>query len=295
MTYLTAALWVVFAAALFGLQPIYGLMLKDSAIDVNGMMLIRFAVPTLAALVWVGLTRPSLQPWACAQHALMGVAFALTGIGYYQAGYQIGFSLAVLLFYSFPLIVTVYTALCLRATLRPVQIGSVVVATAGLVLAIDVGDVQASAIGIAWALLAAACYAFILTFKSHYAPPLAESASLLMLTGGATATVLAIGMSSGWTLPSTLYEWQWSLALALFAGLVPIALIMLASPVTGATDSATYCLIEPVVAIAVAVGFMGEPFSVRTLLGGTLTLIAVTVLVRTRHRARPVDQSALVQ
>lgn len=295
MSYLSAAIWIVIAAALFGLQPIYGLMLKGSSIDVTGLMLVRFTLPACAALTWVLVTRPALPIRTCALHALMGVAFALTGIGYYQAGYRIGFSLAVLLFYSFPLIVTVYSAVGLRAKLRPVQVGSVVVATAGLVLAIDVGDVQASAIGVAWALLAAACYAFILTFKSHYAPPLAESASLLMLTGGATVTVLVIGLSGGWTLPSTLYEWQWSLTLAVFAGLVPIAMIMLASPVTGATDSATYCLIEPVVAIAVAVGFMGEPFSVRTLLGGILTLSAVMVLVRTRHLTRPSHQSALVQ
>ncbi|MGB0957685.1 MAG: DMT family transporter [Litorivicinus sp.] len=291
MTYLTAAGLVITAAILFGLQPVYGLMLKGASVDVTGLMLIRFAVPAMAVLAWVVIKRPPM-PWrACVKHASMGLAFAITGIGYYQAGYRIGFSLAVLLFYAFPLMITLYSVVVLRIALGRTQVIAVLAASAGLVLATDIESIKASSSiawdGIAWALLAAASYAYILTYKSHYAPPLNEAASLLMLTLGATITTAGVAAINGASLPSGGYEWQWSLTLAIFAGLIPIALIMLGAPRAGATDTATCCLIEPVVAVMVAVLLMGEPISVATLLGGGIIVASAVVLVRARHQQSP--------
>ena len=293
MSYPLAAGLIIVSAVLFGLQPWYGAELAGGQVDVNGMMLIRFALPALVVGAWLALTArviPLTRAWP---HALLGVAFAFTGIGYYQAGYQIGFSLAVILFYSFPVLVTLYSAMALKKTLQPVQWLAVATATLGLLLAVDVPpNIQAPLAGVLWALLSACCYAFVLTFKSHYAPPVSEPISLLLLTLGATVTVLAYGLWQGISLPATGVEWQWTLTLAIFAGLVPIALIMLGSPRTGATDSATYCLIEPIVAVWVASHLAAEDISLRTLIGGALVVLAALVLIRFRSNRQGLSATA---
>ena len=59
MSYTLGALMVLTAAILFGLQPIYGAKLAVTAVDVNGMMLIRFAGPALLIGFWVWMRRSS--------------------------------------------------------------------------------------------------------------------------------------------------------------------------------------------------------------------------------------------
>lgn len=154
-SYALNAAAILLAASLFGLQPIYGLMLKGASVDVNGLMLIRFSVPAMALLSVLLWLRPKFNLRDGLKHARMGIAFAVTGIGYYQAGYQIGFSLAVILFYTFPVMVAVYSATGLGHRLSPVQWGAITVASVGLVLAIDVQEAQFSWIGIGWALASA--------------------------------------------------------------------------------------------------------------------------------------------
>lgn len=273
---------VLTAAVLFGLQPIYGAKLAVTAIDVNGMMLIRFAVPALLIGLWIWIRRIPVELKPCLNHAWMGVAFGFTGIGYYEAGYQIGFSLAVILFYSFPVIIALYSALIIRIPMQSIQWLAIAVASSGLLMAIDINTEHASIGGIGWALLSASCYAFILTYKTYYARPLNEWVSLFVLTLTATVTVAVYALFTGLQMPESGYAWQWSLTLAMLAGTVPIALIMRGSPITGASDSATYCLIEPIVAIGVSVALLGEDWSLQMILGGALVVGAAAVLVRKR-------------
>ena len=282
MSYTLGALMVLTAAILFGLQPIYGAKLAVTAVDVNGMMLIRFAVPALLIGFWVWMRRIRLPLKPCLNHACMGIAFGFTGIGYYEAGYQIGFSLAVILFYSFPVIIALYSALIIRIPMQRIQWLAIAVASSGLLLAIDVNTESASLPGIGWALLSASCYAFLLTYKTYYANPLNEWVSLFVLTLTATITVAVYALFTGLQMPNSGYAWQWSLTLAMLAGTVPIALIMRGSPITGASDSATYCLIEPIVAIGVSVALLGESWSLQTIVGGALVIGAAGVLVRKR-------------
>ena len=282
MSYTLGALMVLTAAILFGLQPIYGAKLAVTAVDVNGMMLIRFAVPALLIGCWVWMRRIQRPLKPCLNHACMGIAFGFTGIGYYEAGYQIGFSLAVILFYSFPVIIALYSALIIRIPMQRIQWLAIAVASSGLLLAIDVNTESASLPGIGWALLSASCYAFLLTYKTYYANPLNEWVSLFVLTLTATITVAVYALFTGLQMPNSGYAWQWSLTLAMLAGTVPIALIMRGSPITGASDSATYCLIEPIVAIGVSVGLLGESWSLQTIVGGALVIGAAAVLVRKR-------------
>lgn len=103
-----------------------------------------------------------------------------------------------------------------------------------------------------------------------------------MLTAGATLSVLVVSMGDGLALPNSWNDWGWSLMLAIFAGLIPITLMMRSSPRIGATDSATLCLVEPIVAVGVAVAIMGESASLSTVCGGLMVVLSAAALIRTR-------------
>lgn len=275
---------VLLSAVFFGIQPIFGHALNQASVDAYALNLIRYSVPAALLVTWLVMTRrgPAINRTHALRHAVLGLGFVGAGVGYYQAGFEIGFGLAVIVFFTFPLMVTLYSWGVLRVRLRPIQLAAMVGALVGLVIAIDI-QWQSSAIsGVLWALLAGFSYAATLIYKTHYLPPMDEQHSLAALMVGASIIMVAIIGVRGADFPNTGYAWSVAAALSIFAGLIPIGLLMLGTRVVGPLDSATLCTLEPIVAIAVSVSLLGESASLSTLIGGALVISSAAVLMRAR-------------
>jgi len=103
----------------------------------------------------------------------------VVGIGYYQAGYSIEFSLTVTLFFSFPLFVSFFSALVLKIRAKPIQIIMLLVSVLGLIIAIDTENMRISSlIEVLQAFFAALCYAAVLLYRGYGAPPIGAFLSL---------------------------------------------------------------------------------------------------------------------
>ena len=287
LSYGAGASLVLISAFFFGIQPLFGEALKQANVDAYALNLIRYTVPALLLAGWFamrgGVGGAPLRHLI--RHSLLGLGFVGAGVGYYQAGFEIGFGLAVILFFSFPLMVTLYSLLVLRIQLRPIQIIAMLSALAGLTLAVDVQWDESGVAGIAWALLAGFSYACALIYKTHYVPPLDDTLSLAALMVGASVVMFMIVGVRGAALPDSTYSWSVAIGLSIFAGLIPIGLLMLGTRAIGSLDSATLCTLEPIVAISVSVWLLGESASWNTLLGGVLVIGSAAVLMRARQRA----------
>lgn len=286
--HLLGAIVVLASAVLFGLQPLYGDALNRAAVDPYALNTIRFSVPALLLLVWAVACGQAyrLRSREFRQHGWMGVCIAGTGVGYYQAGFQVGFGLAVILFFSFPLMVTAYNRWVIGVTLSRTQWIAMLGSLSGLIVAIDLGDAQWNPTGIAWALFSGACYAAMLVFKEHHAPKLPDHLSLLALMAIGSAVMLAMVSMRGAQWPADEFSWAVAIGLAIFAGLIPIGLLLLGTRMIGSLDTATLSTLEPVVAIAVSVAFLGEGAGWRTYLGAGLVIASAVVLTRASNQTR---------
>jgi len=82
----------------------------------------------------------------------------------------------------------------------------------------------------------------------------------------------------------------WAIGLAIVSGLIPIGLVMAGSRLIGAVDTATLCVIEPIVAVLVSILILNEVSSSSTLHGGFLVIALAVLLVRTQQKNNRVPQ-----
>ncbi|MFN8077915.1 MAG: DMT family transporter [Kineosporiaceae bacterium] len=220
---------------------------------------------------------------------------ALTQLAYFSAVERLSVGVALLLEYLAPVLVVAW--LWARRGVRPsrLTVAGAVVSLAGLVLVLDLrGDVRLDAVGVAWALVAAAALtAYFLLAESADAdlPPialagggLAVGAVLLWVAGALGAVELRRGAASVTLLDARVPWWLplavISLVAAAFAYVAGIAAVR----ALGSTPASFLALSEVVFAVAVAWAVLGElPSAVQ--LGGGALVVAGIVAVRAGSRA----------
>lgn len=283
--YLLGATCVALSAILFGIQPIFGAKLQLLEVDPLALNAIRYAVPACLLLLLFGSFRKSLKFSDALRHGWLGVGFAGAGMGYYQAGYSIGFGLTVILFFSFPIFVGLYSAVILKIRTTSIQMIMMLISTLGLVIAIDTENMRISSlIGVFWAFFAALCYAAVLLYRGHGAPPIGEYLSLTALMVASTSILLPLAWLANAQFPTDFTAWSWAISLAIISGIVPIGLVMVGSRLIGAIDTATLCVIEPIVAVMASIIIIHETAPPSTICGGFLVLSAAIFLVRSQHK-----------
>jgi drug/metabolite transporter (DMT)-like permease len=290
-TYLLGSFCVLVSAVLFGIQPIFGAQLQSFDVDPLALNTIRYGVPAAFLLLISGRVGTTLNLSYVLRHGWLGLGFAGAGLGYYKAGYSIGFGLAVILFFSFPLFVSLYSASILRIKTSAIQIVTMLTSLLELVIAMDIGHLEINSLsGAGWAFFSAICYAGALLYRAHGAPHVGEYLSLTALMVTASLVLLPIAWITDAQFPVDTLSWSWAIGLAIVSGLIPIGLVMAGSRLIGAVDTATLCVIEPIVAILVSILILNEVSSSSTLYGGFLVIGSAVLLVRTQQKNNRVPQ-----
>ena len=275
---------VLLSAFCYGLQPFFAHYAYQAGADPIGLLLTRFSLAALIMLLW--LKRQSIQlprSKRFGQTLLIGIGYAAAALGYYSASHTASVSLAVILMFSFPAFVTLFSILFLSERASRVKIFSLILASAGVFLATGMdfeGDLQ----GVFWALFAAISYGSAILYGTHKVPANTPTASAgVILLGGALVFAIA-AMMNGATWPDNLQGWIAILGLAVFATILPIATFVSGSPRIGASDASTLSTLEPIVAVAIAVTLIGEELSQPMLIGGALVVVAAVLLAKQQKK-----------
>lgn len=178
-TYLLGAFCVLVSAVLFGIQPIFGAQLQSFDVDPLALNTIRYGVPAAFLLLISERVGTTLNLGYVLRHGWLDLGFAGAGLGYYKAGYSIEFGFAVILFFSFPLFVSLYSASILRIKTSAIQTVTMLTSLLGLVIAVDVGHLEINSLsGAGWAFFLPFAMP-VLYFIGHTAHHTSESISHL--------------------------------------------------------------------------------------------------------------------
>ncbi|MBO3274329.1 DMT family transporter [Pseudomonas schmalbachii] len=269
---------VLLAAFCYGLQPFFARFAYAGGADPVGLLLARFSIAAGILLVWLrwrGIPLPSGR--LARQNLLLGVGYGLAALGYYSAARSTSVSLAITLVYTFPAFVTALSITCLGERTSALKLASLALAVGGVVIATGL-DLSGASLGALWALFAAVCYGSSIIYGTHrivHENPLASAAMLLL---GCALTFTVAAVVQGASLPATAPAWWGTAGLALFATLVPVAAFLAGSPRIGPSAAATLSTLEPMVAVSIAVLFMGEHVTSAMLGGGAMVLLAAIFL-----------------
>ena len=171
---------------------------------------IRFLVPAVALVIWLGTTGVSLtMPWrALAVSIGLGIVSALYTWALLRSFGLIPFALAILIFYLFPLMAAIITVALGWEKFSWRTGAAIVVALVGLALALKVGDNGLTPVGLLLAVLSALGLAVVVVVSSRVFGSGDARPTTLYMAASASALIFIICAASGdFALPQSGAAW----------------------------------------------------------------------------------------
>jgi len=292
------------SAACFGGIAIFGKFAYAAGVPVDTLVLVRFTLAAaLLAALWFGraLPRSGRRPASAvgpARRRALATALGLGAIGYAAQGTlyfaaleRIDATLLTLVFYSYPLLVTVAAAVLGRDRLTPRRGLALAVASGGMLLVLlgAGGDVRFDLLGVALGFGTAAVYTVYILVADpvvHRLPPMLLTT--LVMTGASGTLALRAAATGGVGLDFGLDGWFWLVCIAVVSTVVASLTFFAGMRRTGPSTAAILSIAEPIVTSGLAALTLGESLAPIQFLGGLLVLSAVVVLQTGRSGTRPV-------
>ncbi|BAL24377.1 DMT family transporter [Azoarcus sp. KH32C] len=278
---LSGALYVAISASAFGAMAIFARFARDSGADVVTVLFLRFAIAAaLLTLIMLTTRRRWPSPRNVAILAGMGgIGYVGQSFSFFSALNHASAGLVALLLYLYPFLVMLLGALFLRRPLTLGRVMAALVALGGTALTIS-GGVNGEPLGIVLGVGAALIYSVYILVGSRVMreeSPLA-SATVVMIAAAVVFGGLTAAGTPSW--PQDGAGWLAVVAIAVVSTVVAMVAFFAGMQRLGAADAATLSTLEPVVTLALAALFLGEPILSNQLAGGALILGAVIWLAR---------------
>lgn len=309
--------FIVTAAIGFGTLGPLTRFAADAGFTVAGFAIWRAiaSVAAMAVVLGLGLTAGRLPVTPLArigrlewlQLAAMGLFVAGTTLSLFWAFERTTIALALIVFYTFPVMVAMAAVPLYREHLGPRKGGAIALASLGLVLLLlgpdGAGDAGGDASGLLFAFVAALCqvgYALV-GARGFPSVPAFQAATtmrafallyyglflvpVVLLVGDGSSLVDALGSVEAWVL---------LLVAGVVAGALPTVLLVSGYRRIGPTRGAVLMLVEPLTGVLLAALLLAEQPTVVQLAGGLLILAgAVLVQLAPVVRSAPAPPAAL--
>jgi drug/metabolite transporter (DMT)-like permease len=238
---------------------------------------IRFLLPTATLIVWlwmdgVRMSLPGRDGWIA---GMLGLVTGVYTLALLSAIAAIPLALAILVFYLFPLVATIILAVCGWEKFGWPAIVAVVLAFAGLALALDPGGRGFHFEGVALALGAALGLGIVIAVSSRVFRS-GDSRPVTLYMAGAAAVVLIVlcAVHGEFALPQTGVGWLGLFGTSVFYAFAMIAFFIAVSMI-GPVRVALLSYLEPVVAAALGVTLFGETLAPIQIVGIALVIAAL--------------------
>jgi drug/metabolite transporter (DMT)-like permease len=267
--------FVALAALLFGGVVVLGKTEAVEAIPVSAMLSVRFAVAGLALGAILAASRGSLRPapgegrWLL---ALGGIGYAAESALFFLALGRGTAATVTLLFYTYPVLVTLLSAALGFGIPGLLLGGSLLAAVAGAALVVgSSGGLDITSVGIMFALASALTFSVYLITADQTVRESSPLAAALWVSLSASATLSLYSIATGTgQAPTGLGLVSVGAMGLLTAG--AFAFLFLGLRRIGAVRTSIIASLEPVNAAVLALIFLGESLRVGVLAGGLLIL-----------------------
>jgi drug/metabolite transporter (DMT)-like permease len=282
------AMFVALAALLFGGTVVLGKLLANRDFPVTSMLAIRFAIAAALLAATLAVLRQRLRPASGEARGLIAlgaVGYAAESALFFLALGNGTASAVTLLFFTYPALVAVYSAVLGLGRPSGLTIGSLVAAMAGAGLVVgSSGDLAVSGAGVAFALGAALTFSLYLIGVEvilHRTSALAGSMWVSASASVALAVVAMVGR--GGRLPTGPREWWPIVGMGAFTA-AAFSSLFVGLRRLGAVRTSIIAALEPVAAAGLAYAFLGESLRAGTVAGGVLILSAAVTASLARRR-----------
>jgi drug/metabolite transporter (DMT)-like permease len=237
----------------------------------------RFLVPTAALVAWLRVSgiSPVLPKRDAYAATSLGLVTALYTWALLRSFSSIPFALAILIFYLFPLIAAVIVAGFGWEKFSWKTGAAIVLALAGLALALDVHGGNLNIDGVVLAFFAAVGLAVVVVVSSRVFGKGDARPLTLYMAATASALLLIICASSGdFALPQTISGWVGFVAAAGFYGFAMIAFFIAISMI-GPVRTSLFSYADAVLSAGLGVVVLGQALTLFQIAGIAIVVLAL--------------------
>ncbi len=262
---------MVLSTIAYGSLPILAKLAFAAGVRTTGLLAWRFAG---ACALFVLLARPAPELTWGTRLTLwgLGVVFVGNTICYFGALLTIPASTASLIFYAYPVIVTLISALLGLDRLTVRGVAAAIMAVSGCAITAE-AVMGVSPRGVVFALGTAVIYASYVMLGSRFAAGIPSETVSLHVTQACAAIFVPLALLRGslW-LPPAPFAWGLVAFMAIFCTVVPIRAFLAGLARIGPARAAVVSSLEVLVTIALAAALLHERIGPRQWAGGALIL-----------------------
>jgi len=262
---------VLVSAAAYGTLPILAKLAYASGVGLVPLLASRFVI---AACVFALVARRAATPWRERLRLWgLGIVFVGNTFTYFKALETVPAATVALLVFSYPVIVTVLSALLGLESLTPRGLAAAVLAFAGC--ALTAGGTIAGGPGVAFALMTAVIYATYVVLGSRFAAEVPAETAALHVAQVCAMAYLPWALAEGRGMPAGPWAWVVVVAIAVVPTVVALRAFLSGLARVGPGRAAVLSSLEVVVTMALSLTLLGERLGPRQWAGAALILGAV--------------------
>ncbi len=275
---LTGFACAVIGALGFSFSIVLARMSYDYGTTPASVLLVRFVLLGLVMAGWNIASGISMRvSWRLLLVNLAVSAIYFIGIGSYLTSVTyMPVSTAVLLFYTYPIVVALLGAVLARRWPHPLEFVALIVGFLGLVVALDVNLSGLSTLGLLFGALAALGVALNMLASSYVLAKIPTSvfSVYMSISTSLLAALAVLASGEGIALPHSATGW-WVFSSMLLTFMGGFLAIYKGIQLMGSLRTATIMNLEPIATTLVAVVLLHEILTQRHILGGLIVLAAI--------------------
>lgn len=273
---------VLGSAAAYGAMPVLAKVAYAHGVRPAGLLAHRFLLAAVVFSLLAPRGAPAHAPATAWRRRLvlwgLGGVFVCNALAYFTALETVPASVLALLLYTYPVLVTLLSALVGKDPLTPRGLASAVLAFAGTALTAGAAAGGSGGRGVSLALLAALVYSIYIVLGSLFAAWAPSEEAARHVTQVCAAFFLPWAALRGeLALPRAPAAWGSILAIALLCTVFALRAFLAGLARVGPARAAVASSFEVVVTVALAMVVLGESVGPRQWAGGALILAGVAL------------------
>ncbi len=276
-----ASLLVALSGILYGFLGYFGTGILKENTSISTMLFWRFFIAGCWMILFIIKKNPAEQAIGPIDKRILLFMFFIGAIGYagsagfyFIATQYIGTGLAMVIFFSYPLMVALFSWIVQRKQFNLGTILALLIMMIGLILLKNSTEYSLSIIGILFGMVSATCYAFYLIGSKKFSSTIVNSKILtIMVCFGCAFIFLALSVSTGsFVFPNSIKNWLYFLVLGILITALPIQLMFEGLKYVSTMRASIISVLEPLVTVFVGVLLLDESVSYLQALGSSIIL-----------------------
>lgn len=260
---------------LYGFVGYFGMSVIHASISVPNMLFWRFFI---ASIVMIGLTFglskrvKGMHQEAWAAFINGAIFYGLSTLLYFFASLYIGSGLAMVIFFTYPVMVMIINYFLYGHHVARIDFISIVMIIGGMIFFVDSNQIQFDMTGIALSIISALLYAaYIVSCKkiSHLSP---KVSTLMVCLGCMSSNLAASVLTHSLTIPHGWSVWFNLFGISIVATIAPILLLLHSLNDIKVEKTAILSVLEPVFVLFFGVILLHEPMKLQYLVGVVIVL-----------------------